>query len=164
MELKTGLTDLPQVNFADKDHLSQQNLRYGFQIGNLNLLYDTHISCELLRKIPIYSIPNTPKWMLGLINLRGNLVPVFDLQHYFGFESLANKHQLLLVLGKGAKAVAFRIKTYPELLSNLTKEAVIPKLIPKIENHILGVYKGNKLWLELDKEKFFLTLGRMVRL
>ncbi len=162
MDLETEITDLSLVNLLDKATVNQQDLRYGFQIGNLNLIYDIHLSCELLKNIPVYSIPNTPKWMLGLINLRGNLIPVFDLEDYFGFEGLDNQYQLWLVLGKGSKAVAFRVKDYPELLSDLTKETIIPKLIPKIENHIIAVYKGEKLWLELDKESFFLTLGKMV--
>ena len=162
MELEGELTDLSLDNLLSKSKTNEKNLRYGFQIGNLNLIYDVNITCELLKDIIIYSVPNTPKWMLGLINLRGNLVPVFDLEDYFGFESLENKDSLLLVLGKREKAVAFRVKAYPELLDDLVKEEFIPKLIPKIESHILGCYKGKKLWLELDKENFFLTLGNMI--
>ncbi len=162
MALAGELTDLSLDNLLNKSKANEKNLRYGFQIGHLNLIYDAKIACELLKHIIIYSVPNTPKWMLGLINLRGNLVPVFDLEDYFGFDPLDNKHQLLLVLGKGGKAVAFQIKAYPELLNDLVKEAFIPKLIPKIENYILGAYKGKKLWLELDKEKFFSMLGKKV--
>ena len=162
MELAGELSDLSLDNLLNKSKVNEKNLRYGFQIGNLNLIYDAKIACELLKDIIIYSVPNTPKWMLGLINLRGNLVPVFDLENYFGFEPLNNKCQLLLVLGKREKAIAFRVKAYPELLNDLVKEKFVPKLIPKIENHILAVYRGKKLWLELDKEKFFSTLGKMV--
>jgi len=162
MVLESRLTDLSLDNLLNKSKVNEKNLRYGFQIGNLNLIYDVKIACELLKDIIIYSVPNTPKWMLGLINLRGNLVPVFDLENYFGFEPLDNQYQLLLVLGKREKAVAFPVKAYPELLNDLVKEEFIPELIPKIENHILGSYKGKKFWLELDKEKFFSTLGKMV--
>ena len=162
MELVGELTDLSLDNLLNKSKVDQKNMRYGFQIGHLNLIYDVTIACELLRDSLIYSLPNTPEWMLGLINLRGNLVPVFDLENYFGFEPLDNKYQLLLVLGEREKAVAFRVNAYPELLNNLEKEKIMPKLMPEIENYILGSYKGEKLWLELDKETFFSTLGKMV--
>lgn len=162
MELEGKLTDLSLDNLLNKSKVDEKNLRYGFQIGHLNLIYDASIACELLKDIIIYSVPNTPKWMLGLINLRGTLVPVFDLEDYFDFEPLENKCDLLLVLGKREKAVAFRIKAYPELLNDLKKEKFIPKLPSKIENHILAAYQGKKLWLELDKENFFSMLGKMV--
>jgi twitching motility protein PilI len=146
----------------EKQPPSKNKVRYGFQIGNLNFVYGLKISCELLRNSSIYSLPNTPKWMLGLINLRGNLVPVFDLEEYFDFETLADQHQLLLVLGKAEKAVAFRVKHYPQLLDNLIQEAIIPKVMPKIENFIIAAFSDQKIWLELDKEKFFSRLGELV--
>ncbi|MDQ7091656.1 MAG: chemotaxis protein CheW [Methylococcales bacterium] len=162
MELKGKLADLSLVELLNKANVNEKNLRYGFQIGHLNLIYDGNIACELLKGSSIYSVPNTPKWMLGLINLRGNVVPAFDLENYFDFNPLDDKHQLLLVLGKGEKAVAFRIKQYPELLNDLTKEAIIPTLIPKIAPYILGAYKGEKIWLEFNKERFFSVLGKII--
>lgn len=162
MESENELTHSSSMRLFDKPHVAKQMVRYGFQIGNLNLIYDANMVCELLKTAAIYSVPNTPKWMLGLINLRGGLVPVFDLEDYFDFESLKNQHKLLLVLGKGEKAVAFPVQHYPELLNELTKESITPKLIPKIESYIVGVYKGEKIWLELDKENFFSTLGKIV--
>lgn len=162
MELESSLVDLSLANLLSKANVDNQNLRYGFQVGNMNFIYDSTVVCELLRGSAIYSVPNTPKWMLGLINLRGGLVPVFDLEKYFDFEPLEDKYQLLLVLGKGEKAMAFRLKDYPELVKDLTKLETIPNLIPKIDGHITAVYKGKKVWLELDNEKFFSTLGERV--
>lgn len=162
MELEGSLADLSLASLLSRANVDDQDLRYGFQIGNMNFIYDKKMACELLRLVSVYAIPNTPKWMLGLINLRGALVPVFDLEKYFDFEPLEDKHKLFLVLGKGEKAVAFRLKHYPELVRDLTQLENVPKLIPKIDGHILGAYKGKKVWLELDKEKFFSTLGEKV--
>lgn len=162
MEFEGSLADLSLASLLSKADVDEKDLRYGFQVGNMNFIYDKALPCELLRAASIYAIPNTPKWMLGLINLRGGLVPVFDLEKYFDFEPLEDRHRLLLVLGKGEKAVAFRLKHYPELVRDLTKLDGIPKLIPKIDGHILGAYKGEKVWLELDKDKFFSTLGEKV--
>ncbi len=162
MELEGSLADLSLASLLSKADVDEKDLRYGFQIGNMNFIYDRDMPCELLRATSIYAIPNTPKWMLGLINLRGGLVPVFDLEKYFDFDPVEDRHQLLLVLGKGEKAIAFRLKHYPELVRDLTKLDSIPKLIPKIDGHIQGAYKGKKVWLELDKEKFFSALGEKV--
>lgn len=138
------------------------SLRYGFSIGSLNFIYNADIACEIVKAVSIYSVPNTPIWMLGLINLRGGLVPVFNLEMYFDFKEEPDKHKLLLILGKGEKAVAFQLKKYPELLQNLTKLDSIPKLIPKIDGYVIAAYESEKIWLELDKDKFFSTLGEKV--
>jgi twitching motility protein PilI len=165
MEIDTPVSNLSVANlFYDiaSSNPNLESLRYGFSIGSLNFIYDSSIACELVKAASIYSVPNTPLWMLGLINLRGGLVPVFNLENYFDFKEEPDQHKLLLVLGKGEKAVAFQLKKYPELLNNLTPLDALPKLIPKIDGYILAAYQGEKTWLELDKDKFFSTLGEKV--
>ena len=158
------LTPLENGSVAEvANSTTSQVLRYGFSIGSLNFIYDVQIACELVKGASIYSVPNTPNWMVGLINLRGSLVPVFNLEKYFDFKEASDSHKLLLVLGKGEKAVAFQLKKYPELLDNLVQRDSLPKLIPKIDGYILAAYSSEEtIWLELDKEKFFSTLGEKV--
>lgn len=167
METENSLPDLSAANIAPvpdvASNMANQALRYGFSIGSLNFIYDAKIACELVKGTSIYSVPNTPLWMLGLINLRGGLVPAFNLEKYFDFKEEADNHKLLLVLGKGEKAVAFQLKKYPQLLDNLVQLDSLPKLVPKIDGYILAAYKSAEtIWLELDKDKFFSTLGEKV--
>jgi twitching motility protein PilI len=164
METQSSLADLSLASLLSKELavIDHNSLRYGFAIGSLNFIYDVHTPCELVKAVSVYSVPNTPEWMLGLINLRGGLVPVFNLEKYFDFKEEVDKHKLLLILGKGEKAVAFQIKSYPQLLKNLTQLDKIPKLIPKINGYIHAAYQSEKIWLELDKDKFFSTLGGKV--
>jgi twitching motility protein PilI len=166
MEFDSPLSDLSVANLLhdiSSTELNLASLRYGFTIGSLNFIYNADIACELIKGAAIYSVPNTPVWLLGLINLRGGLVPVFNLEKYFDFKEENNQHGLLLVLGKGEKAVAFQLKKYPQLLNNLTPLETLPKLIPKLDGFILAAYQEEeKIWLELDKEKFFSTLGEKV--
>ena len=165
METENPVSELSHVATEPDiaNNPANQALRYGFSIGSLNFIYNSTIACELVKGIAIYSVPNTPVWMLGLINLRGGLVPVFNLENYFDFKEEADKYKLLLVLGKGEKAVAFQLKKYPELLDNLVKLDSVPKLIPKIDGYVLAAYSSaEKIWLDLDKDKFFSTLGEKV--
>jgi twitching motility protein PilI len=162
MQMSTPLSDLSLANSETLDNQITQGLRYGFSIGSLNFVYEANIACELVKGTTIYPIPNTPIWMLGLINLRGNLIPVFNLENYFNFKEQGDKHNLLLVLGKDDKAVAFQLKKYPQLLQNLTPLNTLPKLIPKLEGCILKAYQAETIWLELDKEYFFTRLGENV--
>jgi twitching motility protein PilI len=165
MEMPDTLVDLSLENLLSKQTLENshhEQLRYGFSIGELHFVYDAAIACELVKAVTIYPVPNTPTWMLGLINLRGALVPVFNLENYFDFKQPLISHNLLLILGKGEKAVAFQLADYPILLKNLTKLSVSPKVIPKLEGYVINAYQADEIWLELDKESFFTALGEKV--
>jgi len=48
---------------------------FGMEISNIQ---------EVLEYHKITSVPRTPDYMLGVINLRGQVVPVVDLRQYFG--------------------------------------------------------------------------------
>ena len=167
MKITGSLAELSLANLLKKAEEesggTDENLRYGFQIGEMNFVYETHLHCELIKAAPLYSVPNTPIWMLGLINLRGGLVPIFDLEKYFNYTPEDNQHKLFLVLGTGEQAVGFQVKHYPELLRNLAPLESLPnKLLPKIKDSIAAAYEGEKIWLELDKDSFFSTLGIQV--
>ena len=48
---------------------------YGADIGEV---------AEILEMVPIMPLPNVPAFILGLVNLRGAIVPVIDLRIQFG--------------------------------------------------------------------------------
>jgi len=41
---------------------------------------------EIIEYTPVTTVPNMPEWIRGVINLRGNVVPVVDLAVRFGIE------------------------------------------------------------------------------
>ena len=51
--------------------------RYGFLAGPLGLLVAEGTTGEVLDDAVIYPGPNTAEWLLGMVNQRGSLVPVF---------------------------------------------------------------------------------------
>lgn len=65
--------------------------RLGFRIGNLGLLIAEQATSELSEVLAICPIPFSKNWLLGLMNLRGNLMPVFDLYELLKLESRHTK-------------------------------------------------------------------------
>jgi len=53
--------------------------RRAFRLGRLTLLLQEQTVAEVMDLPACYRLPNTPAWCLGLVNLRGNLLPAFDL-------------------------------------------------------------------------------------
>jgi purine-binding chemotaxis protein CheW len=39
---------------------------------------------EIIRQAPITTVPRTPSYIRGVLNLRGRIIPVIDLRHRFG--------------------------------------------------------------------------------
>ena len=72
--------------------------RQGFCIGSLRLMIPYAEGSELTDLPPVYRLPNVPRWFIGMANLHGMLVPVFDLARQFGIEHEQPKKPMLLVL------------------------------------------------------------------
>ena len=66
--------------------LSQQYLTFG--LGNETFAVDVAKAREVLDGINITKVPQTPEYMLGVINLRSSVVPVIDMRLKFGMEQV----------------------------------------------------------------------------
>jgi purine-binding chemotaxis protein CheW len=61
---------------------------------------------EIVGMMPITSVPDTPSFMKGVINLRGKLIPITDLRMKFGLETTDYTDRTCIVvveIGHGAK-------------------------------------------------------------
>lgn len=136
--------------------------RYGFKISTLNFLIKPGCASEVLRAPDIWDLPGSVPWLLGLVNLRSNLVPVFDLRREFGLpmDSVADTH-LVLVFDQGEKAVGLLINDFPKPLFDMTHLPALPQLPAELQAHVRGGYmKDDNVWLEFDHESFFEELAR----
>ncbi len=141
--------------------------RLGFHVGNLGLLIAQGVISELTDNLPICQIPNTAVWLLGLINLRGNLIPVFNLNKLLGFEQLTTekKKTMLLILGEGETAGAIAIEGLPVHLTftdndKLHNLPLLPEIIRPFVSH--GFEKNGQLWFNFDHLGFFGSLANKV--
>lgn len=67
--------------------LAQQYLTFG--LGNETFAVDVAKTREVLDDISITAVPQTPDYMLGVINLRSSVVPVIDMRMKFNMEKVA---------------------------------------------------------------------------
>lgn len=136
--------------------------RYGFRVATLGFLIKPGCSSEVLSSPDIWDLPGSAPWLLGLINLRSNLVPVFNFRRLFDLpprESSAG--QLVLVFDQGEKAVGILIDDFPKPLLDMTPLTSLPQLPAELQAHARGGYmKDDAVWLEFDHETFFEELAR----
>ncbi len=84
-----------------------RHYRYGFQVAEYRFLIPEQSSGSLLESPPIFPLPNTVSWLLGLVNDRGNLVPVYDLGAMLNMNIRAGKKMVMTVVIEG-KSMGFR--------------------------------------------------------
>lgn len=140
-----------------------QQRRYGFRAGGLGLLIAHKTGSEALAMPAITPIPNSEPWLRGMLNLRGALVPVFDLALVLGASGQAYREQpAVLVFGKDAQAVGVITDGHPKQLLGLSRVAQLPALPTVLKGHVAAAYTHDEddLWLEFDHEAFFLSVIR----
>lgn len=141
------------------------NIRYGFRLGKINFLVNQFSMSEVVTKPVIYSVPNTPSWIQGLINLRGILVPVFDIKKILKQEKDETKSNTLLVLDKGERAFATFIDALPVSI-NIDEvdfnEITVPDDVPEaLKGKVTGSFElKDEIWLELDYDTFIKTITK----
>ena len=78
-------------------------VRQGFRIGAMRFVVPFAVASELTEMPNVYPLPRMPANLLGLVNLHGRIVPVFDLANLFETTHLPREKRMVLVLPGAAK-------------------------------------------------------------
>lgn len=142
--------------------------RQGFQLGELGAMIGYLDGSELTEMPELYYLPNAPTWFLGMTNLHGNTVPVFDLVAYLDLQPRSKTvekgtgRRMLLVLGHGADTVGIVIEDLPRRLSWLPDQEMNGDTAPlALQPHVrAAVLIDGALWFDLDCESLFNALEK----
>lgn len=115
---------------------------------------------EIRRFSPTTALPDVPSYVLGVINLRGTVVPVFDLRLRFGIgEPTIDRNTAIIVVTVGARNVGLVVDAVTRVL-NVSADMVRP--VPQLGSAVDGSFlvglleAGERLITWLD-------VGRLVR-
>lgn len=73
----------------------------GFKVGNTHLVSEVDDVNEVVILPELVKIPGIDSWVLGLVNIRSNLIPAIDLRLYLtGEPSKLTKHSRMLVINQ----------------------------------------------------------------
>ncbi len=153
-----------QMAAARQTHRQEQRARYGFRIDTLGLLIAPDAGSEVMLLPRVAPLPGAPAWFAGLVNVRGNLVPLYDLRALLDLGPRGpGREPLALVLGGGENAVGVVIEGYPVPLTSLRplSRADVPALPPALGGLAPGAYmQDDMVWLEFDHDAFFEAVCR----
>ncbi len=133
---------------------------HSFMIGNIGMLMDNTQPCEIIDNRNICKIPLTPQWFKGILNLRGNSVPVVNLNEYYGIKSSVqkrNNQHHILAIGKGKNLCGIEIPELPSKVSFKESSITNRKVnLPKNMNEqIECIYERNGIWVKIDTSIYF---------
>ncbi len=125
-----------------------------FHIGTEEYGVDISQIQEIIRMVEITHVPRTPDFMDGVINLRGQLIPIIDLRARFGMERIApTKSTRIIVTDIGTKRVGIVVDSASEVL-RIPIEAIeeAPEIVAGVgADYLQGVGKvGDRLIILLD--------------
>ena len=147
----SGLTTMVAVAASTEKTRAGLQLREGFQIGHLGLMIRYENGSELIDLPQVFSLPNAPDWFIGIANLHGTLVPVFDLALYLGVEHLSDAKPMLLVLGHGMESAGVVIDGLPSRLRfDATERAEGAPVPMALEGCVTETYwASDRTWMDL---------------
>ncbi|RPH48038.1 MAG: purine-binding chemotaxis protein CheW [Desulfobacteraceae bacterium] len=116
---------------------------------------------EIIGMMPITTIPQTPDFVKGVINLRGKVIPVVDLRLRFGMERINYTERTCIVVveisgGSGTVMIGIVVDSVSEVLNIRAKDIEeTPAFGTKLNtDYILGMAKsegGVKILLDIDR-------------
>jgi twitching motility protein PilI len=127
-------------------------VRQAFRIGHMRLLAPFATASELTEMPNVYPLPRAPANLLGLVNLHGRIVPLFDLAALFETEHLAREKRMLLVIGHGDAAAGIAIDGLPRRMAFAPEAQIVPPALPAAAAAaLLATYlAGDDAWFEFD--------------
>lgn len=128
----------------------------GFRVGSRLLLSGIDEINELLAVPVLTPVPGTRPWLLGVANVRGNLVPVIDFARFlFGERTQHTERTRLLVVRQGSGNVALLVdevfgqRTVDEEQRQGAEREEDPRLMRFVENRVgeqqLAIFSMNRL-------------------
>ncbi len=116
---------------------------------------------EIIGMMPVTTVPRTPKYVKGVINLRGKVIPIIDLRLRFGMETIENTERTCIIVAEiesqsGTVQVGVVVDAVSEVL-NVNAEDIedTPQFGRSLDtDYILGMAKmagGVKILLDVDR-------------
>ena len=111
---------------------------------------------EIIRMQEITRVPKSPEFVEGIINLRGNIIPVVDLRKRFNLTvSEQNKDNRIVVVDIGGRDIGVIVDAVTEVL-RITGDSVEPPssvITTADSTYLLGIAKlESRLIILLDLE------------
>lgn len=145
-----------QLYIEDQKEIKDEDLLQlvGFKLGDEEYAIDVLKIQEIIRLVEITSVPRTESYVMGVMNLRGKVIPVVDLRVRFNLEkSDFDKKTRIIVVRFEKENIGFVVDEVTQVVRiNKSMIEPTPPLVGNIgQEYILGICKyDERLIILLD--------------
>lgn len=93
----SSLLDLPGLNAVLNQKTDEGEKYIVFQLDEKFYGISSKSVAEVAATLPVTSLPNVPEWVLGIANLRGDVISVLDLRKLWGTTTESPAKQRLII-------------------------------------------------------------------
>jgi purine-binding chemotaxis protein CheW len=129
-----------------------------FTVNNSEYAVDIMIVREIKGWNGVTRVPNSPPSMRGVMNLRGLIVPIFDLRTRFGLGATeATEKNVTIILSSGNKMIGMLVDTVSDILDTCIGEIKpAPNQAEIDDKYVTGLISVNdKMVILLDIDQLF---------
>lgn len=128
-----------------------------FRIGEQDYCLDIMAVREIRGWTPATSLPRTPGYVRGVINLRGAVLPIIDLKSRLGLgETTPSARSVIIVVDVGSRLVGLLVDAVSEILA-VSRAEIQPtpnvdcEVASKFVRGIVSVNDSMISWIELEQ-------------
>ena len=153
------LGQIDETNDEADSHDTQKGKYMTFKSGNEYYGIKIQYVNEIVGFQDITPVPETESYIMGLINLRGKIIPVIDVQKRFGQEpSEYNDRTCIIVVDVKATTVGLIVEKIAEAVEIKDENILPPPTISRVDRiqnkYVYGIAKvGDSVKLLLDPER-----------
>lgn len=157
MDLTDGKMDIPDVIVEDEIQKEQyMTFKCSDEIYGISIKYVN----EIIGLSQITKVPETQDYLIGLINLRGKIIPVIDVRIRFGKEPLEyNDRTCVIVIDVKSTVIGLIVDAIDEVAAFAENEITPPPSVSDLaiqaKKYVFGIGRVNgEVKLLLDPDKF----------
>lgn len=156
MDLTDGKMDIPDVIVEDEIQKEQyMTFKCSDEIYGISIKYVN----EIIGLSQITKVPETQDYLIGLINIRGKIIPVIDVRIRFGKEPLEyNDRTCVIVIDVKSTVIGLIVDAIDEVAAFAENEITPPPSVSDLaiqaKKYVFGIGRVNgevKLLLDPDK-------------
>lgn len=129
----------------------------GFRLNDIQLVAPMEQVREILTSVTISHTPGAKEWVRGVANVRGNLLPILDLNGFiFGKTARMNRHSRVLVMQHSGVTAGLVVDEVMGMRHFLDEEfdSDVEGLNKDIRSLLSGVFRqGGETWGVIDMHK-----------
>jgi len=125
-----------------------------FSLGKENYCIDVRQAKEVMKMPETTRVPNVPSFVLGVANLRGEILSILDMHYFFGLEPLGKSHEVrIIVTDLTGEAIGLRVDRVKDTIEIDVDEVQVPLFTLKgnLASYTKGqVAHGDEILIFLD--------------